>query len=361
MSRKVLITGGAGFIGCKVSKLLLQGGDQVVVFDSLHPQVHTRAGLPPDMPKGVEFVPGDVTVASNWQTLLKFCRPDAVIHLAAETGTGQSLTEAHRHAAVNVTGTAHLLDALNNAGHVPKQMLLTSSRAVYGDGAWRDSKGSVFYPTGRSRAALEKKQWNPVGPSGAAAEPIPNSATQTHPNPISIYGATKLAQEHLMATWCRAFNSGLSVLRLQNVFGPGQALGNPYTGVLTLFAQLARDKKVLDIYEDGEIIRDFVHVEDVVQAIVAALARPPQALRTLDIGSGKPTTIAAVAKEMARQCGAPEPVVSGKFRDGDVRAASCSIDDARQSLGYEPKWSLEAGLESLIQSVDEARRVASRS
>jgi dTDP-L-rhamnose 4-epimerase len=354
MAHKVLISGGAGFIGSHVARKLLARGDEVVIFDNLHPQVHTGFGLPRDMPQGVTFVPGDVTVAQNWQTLFRFYRPDVVIHLAAETGTGQSLTESHRHASVNVDGTAQLLDALTAVKHVPQQFVLTSSRAVYGDGAWREESGAVFYPGGRSREQLERRQWDYVGADGRPARSLPAIAGETHPSPISIYGATKLTQEHMLAAWCRAFGSGLSVLRLQNVYGPGQAPGNPYTGVLTLFARLARSKQVLDIYEDGDILRDFVHVDDISQAIVQAIVQPTRSVRLLDIGSGKPTTIAAVAQELARRYGAPAPVVSGKFRDGDVRHASCSIEAAQRELGYQPRWSVEAGVASLMEWLEGA-------
>jgi dTDP-L-rhamnose 4-epimerase len=354
MPRKVLISGGAGFIGCHVARKLLARGDEVLVFDNLHPQVHTHPGLPKDMPQGVSFVPGDVTVAENWKTLFRYYRPDTVIHLAAETGTGQSLTESHRHASVNVDGTAQLLDALTAARHVPEQFVLTSSRAVYGDGSWRDSAGTVFYPAGRSRESLEKRQWDHLGPNGQPAEPLPSIGGTTHPNPISIYGATKLTQEHMLSAWCRAFGSGLSILRLQNVYGPGQAPGNPYTGVLTLFARLARNKQTLDIYEDGKIVRDFVHVDDVAQALVQCVQRPGKDVRLFDIGSGKPTTIEHVARELARRYGAPAPLVSGKFRDGDVRAASCSIEAARSALDYQPRWTLEAGVASLMEWLEGA-------
>jgi dTDP-L-rhamnose 4-epimerase len=308
------------------------------------------------MPVGVTFVPGDVTVAANWTAVFKYFKPDTVVHLAAETGTGQSLTEANRHAAVNVSGTALLLDALTAAKHVPRQVLLASSRAIYGDGAWRDESGHVFYPVGRSRGDLDNGQWDFRGPGGQPAQPLPHLAGTTQPNPISVYAATKLAQEHLLAALCRAFGSKLTVLRLQNVYGPGQSVGNPYTGVLTLFARFARDHKVLDIYEDGEIIRDFVHVEDVVAAMVSAL-KDSQAggVRTYDVGSGVPTTIAAVARLLAKRFGAPAPVVSGKFRDGDVRAASCDITAARRDLGYNPRMTIEAGLETLARSIEETK------
>jgi dTDP-L-rhamnose 4-epimerase len=346
MTDKILITGGAGFIGCALGAELVAKGHEVVAFDNLHPQVHTDFGRPSRLAPGVQLIPGDVTVASNWQTLFKFFRPDVVVHLAAETGTGQSVTEASRHSLVNVTGTTQMLDALAACGHVPRQFLLSSSRAVYGDGAWKDSSGKVFYPVGRTHADLERKQWNFRGPTGLEAKPLPHDAGETAPNPVSVYGATKLAQEHILGAWTRAFGSHLRILRLQNVYGLGQAPKNAYTGILTLFVRLAREGQRLDIYEDGEIIRDFVHVSDVVQAMVRALATT-EGPQTLDIGCGELATIAEAAREIARLFGAPEPIVSGKYRDGDVRAASCSIAAGRKAIGYEPKVSLKQGLATL--------------
>ncbi len=353
MTERVLISGGAGFIGCTLAPRLLARGAEVLAFDNLHPQVHTSPGLPPRLHPGVRFVPGDVTVASNWAALFKFFQPEVVVHLAAETGTGQSLTAANRHAAVNVSGTALLLDALVAARHVPRQFLLASSRAIYGDGAWRDESGHVFYPAGRSRAQLDEGEWDFRGPTGLPATALPHRAGTTIPNPISVYAATKLAQEHLLSAWCRAFGSRLTVLRLQNVYGPGQSVTNPYTGVLTLFARLSRERRALDIYEDGEIIRDFVHVEDVASAMESALGREGEGVRTYDVGSGAPTTIAAVARHLARRFEAPEPIVSGRFRDGDVRAASCDITAAARDLGYAPRISIEAGLETLARSLED--------
>ena len=351
VSRQVLITGGAGFIGCELGHALAAQGFEVHAFDNLHPQVHTTLGAPKRLAPGVSLHLGDVTSADNLRALFQLIRPPVIVHLAAETGTGQSLTQAARHAGVNALGTAQLLDALSAAGHRPEQLLLASSRAVYGDGAWQEPGGPVFYPVGRTRADLEARSWNPRGPSGRPGAPLPSVAGQTSPNPISVYGATKLVQEQMLAAWCRAFGVPLTVLRLQNVYGAGQALGNPYTGVLTFFARTVHTRGQLDVYEDGEIVRDFVHVDDVVQAMVKALAQPVAGVRTFDIGSGAPTTIHQVAQLMAKKASAPPPQVSGRFRDGDVRAASCQIDAARRELGYAPKVSLSDGLDRLLAHV----------
>lgn len=351
MAKTALVTGGAGFIGCKLTPRLLARGFDVVVMDNLHPQVHTGHGLPAALPKDVRFVAGDVTQPSSWQTLLKLARPDVVVHLAAETGTGQSLTEAHRHAGVNVLGTAQLMDALSGAKLRPERVVVASSRAVYGDGAWADERGHVVYPGGRSHAALEAKQWDPRTADGGALRPLPSVAAETRPSPISVYAATKLAQEHLLEAWCRAFGVALDVLRLQNVYGPGQAVGNPYTGVLTFFATRALAKAPLEVFEDGQIIRDFVFVEDVADALAAAAGGTTPGWRTFDIGSGSATTILEVAQAMSRLVGGPAPVVSGRFRDGDVRAASCSIAAAQQALGFAPKVALADGLGRLLDGV----------
>lgn len=342
---RVLITGGAGFIGCELGAVLSRAGHEVLAFDNLHPQVHTEAGTPARLAQAVRLQVGDVTHADNFRSLFQIFRPDVVVHLAAETGTGQSLTEASRHAEVNVVGTTRLLDALTSSGHVPGHFLIASSRAVYGDGAWRDGE-TIFYPPGRSREALKAGQWDFHAPSGRKAEPLAHAAATVMPRPISVYGATKLAQEHLLEAWTRAFGAKLSVLRLQNVYGLGQAPKNPYTGILTLFAQLTARKQQLEVYEDGNIIRDFVHVSDVVAAMAACIGGGITG--TFDIGSGRAVTVAEVAQRLSEFAGAPAPRVTGAFRDGDVRAAFADISAARAAFGYQPKVSVDEGLRSLL-------------
>ena len=339
----VLVTGGAGFIGSALSQRLAPGASRWVAFDSLHPQVHATGERPAELHESAELVVGDVTDSAAWDALLDGFVPDVVIHLAAETGTAQSLDEATRHASVNVVGTTQMLDAFGRHGIVPDRILLISSRAVYGEGSWVRADGTEYYPGLRSHAALAAGQWD-----FPDAEPRPVSATRTVPAPTSVYGATKLAQENILAAWAGARDTELTVLRLQNVYGPGQSLINSYTGIVSLFSQLAEQGKSIPIYEDGRITRDFVYIEDIASAFEAAL-RSPRSIgsRTFDVGSGVGTTILELAQEIARYHGAPEPVVTGAFRDGDVRSASCDIRPTVAGLEWEPRWALEAGVRGL--------------
>jgi dTDP-L-rhamnose 4-epimerase len=347
----VLITGGAGFIGCAVARELCERGYPVTVADVLHPQVHPRPERPARLDERATLIPFDVTDAAAWDALVGLERPDLVVHLAAETGTGQSLREATRHAEVNVVGTTQLLDAFSRAGRVPSHLVLSSSRAVYGEGEWESAAGR-YSPSVRRHADLEAGRWDPPGPGGEAGRPVASRADRTRPEPTNVYAATKLAQEHLVRAWGAALGAAVSVLRFQNVYGVGQSLQNPYTGVLSLFARLAATGEPIDVYEDGEIVRDFVYVDDVAASVVLACEAPPSSgHRVVDIGSGEPTTILAVARTLAEAAGAPPPAVSGRFRDGDVRAASCDIAAAAAELGYAPATPVDVGLGRLLDWV----------
>ena len=349
LSASVLITGGAGFIGSALARRLVADGAEVAVLDVLHPQVHAR-DAPINLPGSVRLFTGDVTHAPDWDAVLRLCRPSTIVHLAAETGTAQSLSEATRHGSVNVVGTTQLLDALGRAGHIPDRIVVASSRAVYGEGAWQ-SGAHVFYPPARRHAQLAAGIWDPQGPTGGPATPLPSRAGVTEPRPTNVYAATKLAQEQILSAWTSAHDTGLSVLRLQNVYGPGQSLTNSYTGIVALFARLSRAGQALEVYEDGRILRDFVYIDDVVEALFAAM-NAPVAQHAFDIGSGQSTTVGELAGQFADLCGAPEPIVVGKFRDGDVRAARCDVSAAADALGWRPGWTLEAGVGALLDWID---------
>jgi dTDP-L-rhamnose 4-epimerase len=352
LSQSVLITGGAGFIGSALARRLVESGCEVAVLDILHPQVHGEHATV-ELPSSVRLFTGDVTHAPDCDAVLRLFRPSQIVHLAAETGTAQSLSEATRHGSVNVVGTTQLVDALSRCEHVPDQLVLASSRAVYGEGAWQ-SDANIFYPQPRSHAQLVAGVWDPQGPTGGPAVPLASSALRTELRPTNIYAATKLAQEQILAVWTAAHDTRLSVLRLQNVYGPGQSLTNSYTGIVALFARLAREKHALEVYEDGRIVRDFVYIDDVVEALFSAIASPATTSRYVDIGSGVPTTIHELALQLATICDAPEPVVVAKFRDGDVRAAKCEIEPATTELDWRPKCSLDEGTRALLDWIGES-------
>lgn len=351
---KVLVTGGAGFIGSNLAgKLLSEHGEyEVHAFDNLHPQVHQSNGRPSLLPENVILHTGDVSVASNWDTVLKLVQPDIIVHLAAETGTGQSLTESTRHGNVNVVGTTTMIDSLNRNNIKLQHIILASSRAVYGDGQWQSVDGNTFYAGTRSHEMLEASQWD-YSANSQKASALPSRADKTEPRPTNIYAATKLAQEHILRAWTSAYSVPFTVLRFQNVYGPGQSLQNSYTGIVALFSRLSNEKKAIDVYEDGAIIRDFVYVDDVVQSLTKSIQNPPKLSeeRTLDVGCGEPCTVLEVAQKLSRLAEAPEPIISGKYRDGDVRAASCDVSMTKETIGYEPEWPLERGLASLLEWV----------
>ncbi|GHF15431.1 NAD-dependent epimerase/dehydratase family protein [Pseudolysinimonas yzui] len=339
----VLVTGGAGFIGCALAQRVAAEARRWVVLDNLHPQVHASGARPADLPDAAELVVGDVSDAATWDALLAQVRPDVVIHLAAETGTAQSLDEATRHAMVNLVGTTQMLDAFGRAGVEPAQIVLASSRAVYGEGQWRRTDGSVFAAPMRSHAQLEAGQWDFPDSEG-----LPSRADRTPAAPTSVYGATKLAQEHVLSAWAGARSTHLHVLRFQNVYGPGQSLTNSYTGIVSLFSQLARRGESIPLYEDGAITRDFVFIDDVAAAVVATLRRPDARYPyALDVGTGTGTTIAQLAEAIAAFHGAPAPHVTGRFRDGDVRHASSDIALTRAALDWEPAVDVVDGVARL--------------
>lgn len=341
-----LVTGGAGFIGCSMSAGLADRFSNLVVVDNLHPQVHSRRERPAALDTRARLVIGDVTDSTMWDSLLRDVRPQVVIHLAAETGTGQSLTESTRHSMVNVVGTSQLLDGLHRNGCTPERMVLSSSRAVYGEGVWRAKDGTLLQPGQRSNAQLRAGQWD--FPDATA---LPFRAAVTPAAPTSVYGGTKLAQEHLMRAWALAHDSSLRILRLQNVYGPGQSLSNPYTGIVSLFVRMAKQGKSIPLYEDGEMTRDFVFIDDVSSALMAAVDTPRGGF-VLDVGTGVGASVRQIAELIARRYGAPAPHVSGQFRDGDVRHAMSEIQDTEAALPWRPAVSLEQGLGRLCGWID---------
>jgi dTDP-L-rhamnose 4-epimerase len=359
---RVVITGGAGFIGQAVLREF-GTGCTVLVVDNFHPQVHSDAAAALGrLPGHVDFLKADVTEPATADRVAQFS-PDVLIHLAAETGTGQSLTQSRQHALVNAVGTANLLDGFSRHRTIPSRIVLASSRAVYGEGRWQTANGTTFYAEPRTQARFATGAWAPLGPAGEVGEsPTAHDASTVEPRPSNMYAATKLAQEHLLQAWAASFGSEVIVLRLQNVYGTGQSLTNPYTGVLTYMAQQALRGESINVFEGGGIIRDFVYVEDVARAVVAACHVPlaPVLRNVVDIGSGEPVSLLDVARALASLSEAPPPHTSSDYRLGDVRAAFAAGEAAEQLLGFRPRVSQPEGLAALLQWVTEDAQAKAR-
>lgn len=348
---RILITGGAGFIGSRLA-VALSSDAEITVFDNFHPQVHdgnpeNRARL--DQHK-IAVVQGDIRDGDAVAQVVAQVNPQIIYHLAAETGTGQSFDLVTRYNDVNIMGTAHLIEATRT--HAPNlaRVILAGSRSVYGEGACVDAKGRPVAAAERLDADLSRGDFTPKDSQGQALTPVPTNATCVVA-PASVYASTKLMQEYLLTQSFWGSDVAVGILRLQNVYGPGQSLNNPYTGVLSIFTRQIAEGKTLNIYEDGEITRDFVLVDDVVAAFVA-MGRVDQMPRDIiDIGSGEAATILDVAQRLLRLLGAPDDryTITGAYRPGDIRYAVADITPAHAALGWSPGTTLDQGLKALVQ------------
>jgi dTDP-L-rhamnose 4-epimerase len=351
MTENVLVTGGAGFIGSRLVAALQKKNPscKIWVFDNLHPQVHGNEPVTPDLGANVTFVRGDVTDSNALTETVKDCNPNIVYHLAAETGTGQSYDEPTRYCAVNVIGTTNLIEALRTQSSVMK-VVLAASRAVYGEGGYRDANGTEYVGLPRQPEAMESGNFSVPVPASAVlpVEPIPSHAGLA-PAPASVYASTKLMQEYLLCQAGEGAPWDAVILRFQNVYGPGQSLRNPYTGVLSIFARQILSGVKLAIYEDGNIARDFAYVDDIVSALVLAGATPVKHGTILDIGSGEPVSILEMSKMLMRALGKADDgfEITGAFRIGDIRYACANISAAAKVMNWHPQVSVEEGVTRL--------------
>jgi dTDP-L-rhamnose 4-epimerase len=343
MSR-ILITGGAGFIGSHLADELLHSGHVVKVFDLLCSQVHGAEKQSPGyLNPDVELVLGDVRDRDAVDRALQGI--DAVYHFAAAVGVGQSMYEVEHYASINDIGTAVLLEALIK--RPVERLIVASSMSVYGEGLYRSRRGAVHCAVERSPTQLRSARWDPVDDDDAALEPIPTPESKT-PALSSVYALSKYVQERMCLMIGRAYNIPTVALRFFNVYGPRQALSNPYTGVLAIFASRLLNGKAPLIFEDGEQQRDFVNVRDVVQACRLSLDAAAPSDRVFNIGSGQAFTISELAERMADALGKNlEPEITGKYRVGDIRHCFADIALARSMLGYAPQVSLEDGVVEL--------------
>jgi dTDP-L-rhamnose 4-epimerase len=346
-SERVLLTGGAGFIGMHLARHLTRAGYRVRVFDNLLSQVHgPRPQVPAELGNTCEVLIGDIRDPAAMAVAVDGV--DRVVHLAAETGTGQSMYAVHRYADVNVGGTAVLLEALAPHAARLRSLLVASSRAIYGEGQYECVRCGLVAPSGRRHERLSRGLWDPVCPRcDGPVDPRPTDE-EAPTRPASVYGTTKLAQELLVLNFGAAFGVDAVALRLQNVYGEGQSLSNPYTGILTHFVNAVLLGEAPRVFEDGQESRDFVHVDDVVGAFAAAL-RKPQLPAVLNVGSGTRTSILDVAVGVCRVMDASlTPQIVGTYRAGDIRHSVADLRRAAEALDYRPHVRFDDGLRRFV-------------
>jgi dTDP-L-rhamnose 4-epimerase len=363
MSRSVLITGGAGFIGSHLADALLTRGDHVRVLDNLSPQVHgDNAQRPAYLSSDVELHVGDVRDDTAVRRALDGI--DVVYHLAALVGVGQSMYQVRDYTAVNVVGTAVLLEALIE--RPVERLVVASSMSIYGEGLYRAADGGMVAGRERPLDQLRRAEWELRDEAGAMLEPVPTPESKT-PSLSSVYALTKYDQECLCLMIGRAYGIPAVALRFFNVYGTRQALSNPYTGVLAIFASRLLNGNAPLIFEDGMQQRDFVSVHDVAQACVLAAASDAVVGHALNIGSGRAWSVREIAQRLARVMGRSDidAQITGKYRVGDIRHCFADVTAAREALGYTPQIELDDGLRELagwlegqaaLDRVDQASR-----
>lgn len=348
--KKVLITGGAGFIGSNLAHQLTKNGYRVTVLDNLSPQIH---GSNPEQtsplymsilanPK-IRFINGCVTSRQDWLKSLQDV--DAVIHLAAETGTGQSMYEIEKYVGVNIYGTALLLDILANETHNVKRIVVASSRAIYGEGRYKCPEDGDVYPTERNDKDMSRGDFECKCPVCSGPVELTATTEGSKIHPASIYGITKQNQEQMVLVACKSLGMEAIALRYQNVYGPGQSLGNPYTGILSIFSTQIKKGNDINIFEDGRESRDFVYIDDAVRATILGLEVPRPSYHSINIGTGRAIDVTEVARKLRNNYKSNiEIIVSGNYRLGDIRHNYADLTLAREVLGYEPKVNFDEGI-----------------
>lgn len=352
--QNILITGGAGFIGSRLALSLVAKGHKVRVLDNLAPQIHGE--IPESSPlyrsiQGkVEFIRGSVTSPDDLLKALPGM--DTVVHLAAETGTGQSMYAIRHYSDVNIGGTALLLDLIANKPFPIKKIVVASSRAVYGEGKYRCHEHGFVFPSSRSARAMEQGDFSVHCPVCDVSAQLVATDEETPVQPGSVYGVTKLTQEQLVLTVGKALGISAIAFRYQNVYGPGQSLSNPYTGILSIFSTRIRNKSGINIFEDGKESRDFVYIDDVVAATAKAVEYEQQIVDVFNVGAGVATDVLTIANTLQRLLGETVPTkVSGQFRVGDIRHNYADLTKVSRVLGFKPTVSIEEGLGRFVDWV----------
>lgn len=346
MTKKILITGGAGFIGSALSiKLLIEGYD-VIVYDSLSPQIHgdiSRSYTYNLIKDKVEFIKDDIRNKDNLKKAIKDA--SLIVHLAAETGTGQSMYEIEKYVDVNVRGTAILLELVAEHGKNVEKLILSSSRAVYGEGKYRCQLHGVVYPNTRRKEDMLEGDFECKCPICSGTLELLPTDENSLLSPVSIYGITKLQQEQLVQSTLKAIEIPFTILRFQNVYGPGQSLSNPYTGILSIFSNLLRQGECINIFEDGNESRDFVFIQDVVNSIILSMSTTMSNNQIFNVGSGQIMSVLELAKQLKSFYKSKSNLnITGDFRVGDIRHNIADLTHITNLLKFLPNYDFNNGL-----------------
>lgn len=355
--KNILITGGAGFIGSNLALKLIEKGHKITVLDNLSEQIHgsdpkITSPLYNSIANKVNFILGSVTDKELMISALRDI--DIVVHLAAETGTGQSMYEIEKYVQVNVGGTAILLDILaNDRTYRVKKIVIASSRSIYGEGKYMSEELGTIYPQHRTSATMDIGDFEVKYPG--AVKPLQLVATdeESKIHPSSVYGITKQNQEQMIMTVCPTIGINPVAFRYQNVYGPGQSLSNPYTGILSIFSTLIKNGKDINIFEDGKESRDFVFIDDVVKATILGIEMDEANGEVFNVGTGIATDVITVADTLIKNYGINTKVnISGNYRLGDIRHNYADLTKIKKMLGFESEVSFNQGIKLFTQWVN---------
>lgn len=350
---KVLITGGAGFIGSEIVEILSRiSNHQITVLDSLSEQIHGKVPEKSYLYRKIKgkchFIKGDI---NDYPLVYQaVADADCIIHLAAETGTGQSMYQINDYNSVNIMGTSNLFQAVSDSRKKIQKILLASSRSVYGEGAYTCPEHGTVFPESRKKDAMLHGDFQMYCPHCQSPVEVIPTKEDSQITPYSLYAFTKYAQEKMVETMCKAMEIDYTIFRLQNVYGAGQSLSNPYTGILSIFSELLMDGKSVNIFEDGKESRDFVHVTDVASAIIKAINNAASNGKVINLGSGKRTSVMEIAGMLKAYYNSPSELkVTGNFRLGDIAHNVADISYAKQILGFVPQVTLEEGMKGFAE------------
>jgi dTDP-L-rhamnose 4-epimerase len=354
--KKVLISGGAGFIGSNLALRLNNDGYEVTVLDNLSPQIHgtdpeTDSELYNSVRDKVKFIKGSVLSKDIMKLALH--DQELVVHLAAETGTGQSMYNIENYTSTNIQGTSILLDILANNKHTVEKLIVASSRSIYGEGKYQcEISNKYVYPESRDLSKLEQKIFD-VTSNECDKLILCSTDEKSKIHPISVYGITKQVQEQLVMTVCKSIGVSATSLRFQNVYGPGQSLKNPYTGILSIFSTQIKNDNEVNIFEDGNESRDFVFIDDVIDSIVLCLEKEEARDEIFNVGTGMPTSVMEVASELFKNYNKPANYhISGNYRIGDIRHNYADISHIEKKLGFKPKVNFVDGIKRFAKWVN---------